>query len=154
MKKLFYYFIALLLAGCASYSWEPVNVYAKGYTAANSENKVFRNVIYYRNNSRYCQVRISPKRIPVPLSQPTRFNPVKNEIVLNYGGEQRFIKYNFHQDKVYQTRIYWYLNGTYVSQQEIDYHVVPKHMGEQYIELHNRSEECQRKQPVINIRIN
>lgn len=153
MKKLLY-FVALLLTGCAGVSWEPVNVYVKGYTAANSENKIFRNVIYYRNNSRYCQVRLSPKRIPVPLSQPTKFNPVKNEIVLNYGGEQRFIEYNFHQDKAYQTRIYWYLNGAYLSQKDIRYQVVPKHMGEQHIELNNLSKACQIKQPVINIKIN
>lgn len=154
INKLLYGIAILFSVGCAGYSWEPYNVYVKGHTAANSERKVFRNVIYYRNNSRYCQVRLSPKRIPVPLSQPTRFNPVQKAMTLNYGGEQRFIQYNFHRDKHYQTRIYWYLRGKYINQQDISYQIVPKHMGEQYIELNNRFEECQKKPTAINIKIN
>lgn len=123
--------------------------------ATTHDSYIFRNIVYFKNASPYCTAKVFSGLVKQPVHAKKRFNPVKESFVLKKGGGEHFIEYNFNADNYYRTKVEWYgLRGRYLNTEYIGhaassdiyhYNINKQHMGEQAIELSNKSrQECWR----------
>lgn len=133
--------------------------------ADNRVSTVFRNIVYFRNNSPYCTAKVFAGIVKQPVHAKKLFNPVKTSFALKRGGGEHFIEYNFNLSNYYRTKIEWYnadneyINTEYIghatSNDDYKYQISKDLMGEQFIKLSNSSRrECwRRRNGDININI-